>query len=124
MVHRFQALPDTLGLGPEVWRVLSKCHEMRNRTEHECILDVDDRLVSDLIDAGRNVAEKIRQLIERHRDVEPGCGAAHSLGGNRSLSKVVDLHQVTIEPDHVRRQYPSAVAGDGHVGVARREPKR
>jgi hypothetical protein len=29
----FQVLPDTLGLGPEVWRVLSKCHEMRNRTE-------------------------------------------------------------------------------------------
>jgi hypothetical protein len=31
----FQVLPDTLGLGPEVWRVLSKCHDMRNRTEYE-----------------------------------------------------------------------------------------
>ena len=30
----FQVLPDTLGLGPEVWRVLSKCHDMRNRTEY------------------------------------------------------------------------------------------
>ena len=30
-----QLLPDTLGLGPEVWRVLSKCHDMRNRTEYE-----------------------------------------------------------------------------------------
>ena len=29
----FQVLPDTLGLGPEVWRVLSKCHDMRNRTD-------------------------------------------------------------------------------------------
>ena len=28
----FQVLPDTLGLGPEVWRVLSKCHDLRNRT--------------------------------------------------------------------------------------------
>ena len=31
----FQVLPDTLGLGPEVWRVLSKCHGLRNRTEYE-----------------------------------------------------------------------------------------
>jgi len=23
----FQVLPHTLGLGPEVWRVLAKCHE-------------------------------------------------------------------------------------------------
>jgi hypothetical protein len=31
----FQVLPDTLRLGPEVWRVLSKCHDMRNRAEYE-----------------------------------------------------------------------------------------
>jgi len=37
-------LQDTLGLGPEVWRILSKCHDMRNRTEYEGALDVDDRL--------------------------------------------------------------------------------
>ena len=41
----FQVLPDTLGLGPEVWRVLSKCHDMRNRTEYEGLLDVGERLV-------------------------------------------------------------------------------
>jgi hypothetical protein len=46
-----QVLPDTLALGPEVWRVLSKCHDMRNRTEYEGALDVDDRLVLDLIGA-------------------------------------------------------------------------
>ena len=57
----FQVLPDTLGLGPEVWRVLSKCHDMRNRTEYEGVLDVDDRLVSDLIGACRKVADKVRQ---------------------------------------------------------------
>ena len=61
-VHRFQVLPDTLGLGPEVWRVLSKCHDMRNRTEYEGVLDVDDRLVSDLIGACRKVADKVRGL--------------------------------------------------------------
>src|SRR5436309_12125335 len=58
----FQVLPDTLGLGPEVWRILSKCHDMRNRTEYEGALDVDDRLVNDLVTACRKVAEKVRNL--------------------------------------------------------------
>jgi hypothetical protein len=58
----FQVLPDTLGLGPEVWRVLSKCHDMRNRTEYEGALDVDQRLVKDLIAACRAVAEKVKAL--------------------------------------------------------------
>ena len=58
----FQVLPDTLGLGPEVWRVLSKCHDMRNRTEYEGALDVDERLVADLIGACRKVTERIKVL--------------------------------------------------------------
>src|SRR5918996_436532 len=58
----FQVLPDTLGLGPEVWRVLSKCHDMRNRTEYEGALDVDERLVADLIRACLKVADKINEL--------------------------------------------------------------
>jgi hypothetical protein len=58
----FQVLPDTLGLGPEVWRVLSKCHDMWNRTEYEGALDVDERLVLDLSGACRNVAARVRSL--------------------------------------------------------------
>jgi hypothetical protein len=58
----FQVLPDTLGLGPEVWRVLSKCHDLRNRTEYEGAVDVDERLVADLMGACRTVAERVRQL--------------------------------------------------------------
>ena len=58
----FQLLPSTLGLGPEVWRVLSKCHDMRNRTEYEGVLDVHDRLVSDLIGACCKVADKVKSL--------------------------------------------------------------
>jgi hypothetical protein len=61
-VHRVQVLPDTLGLGPEVWRILSKCHDMRNRNEYEGALDVDERLVLDLIGACRKVAAKVRSL--------------------------------------------------------------
>ena len=51
-------LPDTLGLGPEVWRVLSKCHDIRNRTEYEGALDVDERLLLDLIGACRSERQK------------------------------------------------------------------
>lgn len=58
----FQVLRDTLGLGPEVWRVLSKCHDMRNRTEYEGALDVDERLVADLISGCRKVADRIKEL--------------------------------------------------------------
>ena len=47
----FQLLPHTLGLGPEVWRVLSKCHDARNLGEYEGMLEVDTRLVTDLITA-------------------------------------------------------------------------
>jgi hypothetical protein len=35
---------------------------MRNRTEYEGVLDVDDRLVSDLIGACRTVADKVKSL--------------------------------------------------------------
>ncbi len=55
----FQTLPHTLGLGPEVWRVLDKCHNMRNLGEYEGLLDVDDRLVDALIDAAHTVAQAL-----------------------------------------------------------------
>lgn len=55
----FQVLPHTLGLGPEVWRVLSKCHDVRNLGEYEGDLNIDDRLLDDLIAATRRVAQEI-----------------------------------------------------------------
>ena len=58
----FQLLPHTLGLGPEVWRVLSKCHEIRNLGEYEGDLNVDERIVTDLITAARAVAAKVDAL--------------------------------------------------------------
>ena len=58
----FQVLPHTLGLGPEVWRVLSKCHDARNLGEYEGMLEVDTRLVADLITACRLVANKLSAL--------------------------------------------------------------
>ncbi|MEO8674528.1 MAG: hypothetical protein ABI569_03055 [Casimicrobiaceae bacterium] len=58
----FQVLPHTLGLGPEVWRVLAKGHEVRNLGEYEGNLNVDERLVADLITACREVARKVDAL--------------------------------------------------------------
>lgn len=55
----FQVLPHTLGLGPEVWRVLDKCHNMRNRGEYEGLLDVEERLVTDLIVATQAVGDAL-----------------------------------------------------------------
>jgi hypothetical protein len=51
----FQVLPHTLGLGPEVWRVLDLCHNKRNLGEYEGLLEVDERLVGDLIAAAQSV---------------------------------------------------------------------
>jgi hypothetical protein len=58
----FQVLPHTLGVGPEVWRVLSKCHDIRNRGEYEGDLDVDERIVVDLVTACKAVAVKVGEL--------------------------------------------------------------
>lgn len=61
----FQLLPHTLGLGPEVWRVLAKCHEIRNRAEYKGELRIDARIVDDLIAACGIVAAKVEGLPSR-----------------------------------------------------------
>ena len=58
----FQVLPHTLGLGPAVWRVLAKCHEVRNLGEYEGDLNIDKRLLADLIAACSAVAAKLDAL--------------------------------------------------------------
>jgi hypothetical protein len=55
----FQVLPHTLGLGPEVWRILDKCHNSRNRGEYEGLLEVDERLLADLIAATQAVSDAL-----------------------------------------------------------------
>jgi hypothetical protein len=54
-----QVLPHTLGLGPEVWRVLELCHNRRNLGEYEGLQEVDERLVKDLIAATQKVADAL-----------------------------------------------------------------
>lgn len=52
----------TLGLGPETWRVLAKCHDVRNKGEYEGDLSIDERLVTDLVKACRMVADALEGL--------------------------------------------------------------
>lgn len=60
----FQTLPHTLGLGPEVWRMLSKCHDKRNVAEYEGTLDIDERLVSDLLTAALTVELALKEKAD------------------------------------------------------------
>ena len=55
----FQVLPHTLGLGPEVWRVLDRAHAARNLSEYEGHVDVDERLLMDTLAACRRVCEAL-----------------------------------------------------------------
>lgn len=57
----FQALPHTLGLGPEVWRVLAKAHDVRNLAEYEGHFDISERLVLDVITACEVVAGRLTE---------------------------------------------------------------
>lgn len=59
--NEIAGLSHTLGLGPEVWRVLDKCHNTRNLGEYEGLLDVDDRLVKDLVSATETVSNAIQR---------------------------------------------------------------
>ena len=55
-------LEQTLGIAPEVWRVLAKCHEKRNLAEYEGHLEIDNQLLVDLIKGGALLLEKVSAL--------------------------------------------------------------
>ncbi len=64
----FQTLPHTLGQGPEVWRVLAKAHDLRNLAEYEGHVEVEARLVTDVIAACGIVLARIDGLTHEHQD--------------------------------------------------------
>lgn len=59
----YQLVPHTLDLGPAVWRVLAKCHDIRNLGEYEGDLNIDERIVTDLLAACQAVASKLDLLV-------------------------------------------------------------
>lgn len=56
----FQVLPLTAGVPAAIWRVLAKCHGLRNAAEYEGVLEIDDRLVLALIEAATAVEAAVR----------------------------------------------------------------
>ncbi len=58
----FQVLPHTLGLSATTWRVLARGHEARNVAEYEGVVEVDERLVADLIVAAKAVRDALRRV--------------------------------------------------------------
>jgi hypothetical protein len=64
----FQVLAHTLGMRPEHWRVLDKCHSARNLAEYEGSFEVNIQLLSDLLtitDAARRMVEKLGPVPKR-----------------------------------------------------------
>ena len=57
----FPSLAHTLGLGPDVWRVLDKAHRIRNSVEYEGALEVSKQMVVDLLKA----AEMVQVAVEK-----------------------------------------------------------
>jgi len=57
----FQALPHTLGMTDAQWRVLALCHDRRNKAEYEGTLEMDERLLAELI----AIAGKLSNAVEK-----------------------------------------------------------
>lgn len=71
----FQSLQHTLGLGPGVWRVLSKCHDLRNRTEYGGEFGANEGLLRDLIDAGERVLKAFESRASAVHVLPAGKGS-------------------------------------------------
>jgi len=58
----FQVLAHTLGLSDWQWRLLTLCHERRNKIEYEGISEVDEGLVAELVQVTEVVLQRLEQL--------------------------------------------------------------
>ena len=58
----FPCLPHTVGAGPEIWRVLDKCHHQRNLAEYAGHLEVDQALLDALLRAADWLADAVEKL--------------------------------------------------------------
>ena len=59
----FQVLPHTLGLKTEIWRVLDKCHGLRNSAEYEGYFEVNEQILTDLIKSTEAVLDALKKSM-------------------------------------------------------------
>jgi hypothetical protein len=55
----FQCLQHTLDIKPEIWRVLTQCHQRRNLAEYEGYLEIDEQFLTELIAAAVHLQSKL-----------------------------------------------------------------
>ncbi len=55
----FQVLEQTAGMPAAKWRVLSKCHDMRNLAEYEGHADIDPKFLTELV----KIAGELETLV-------------------------------------------------------------
>jgi hypothetical protein len=58
----FQVLPHTLGVDAETWRILAKCHDLRNIAEYEGFFEVDEQILCDLLAAAQRLLNRMEQF--------------------------------------------------------------
>lgn len=58
----FQCLLHTVGLDNAKWRVLDKCHNLRNQVEYEGFTEIDPKLLEELIGITRELLTKVEAL--------------------------------------------------------------
>lgn len=58
----FQVLPHSIGVGPDVWRILAKCHDCRNVAEYEGYFDIDEQLLKELLTATQVLLTHVSRL--------------------------------------------------------------
>lgn len=58
----FQCLQHTLGLENSKWRVLDQCHNRRNVAEYEGHLEIDARLLAELINLTEELLQQVKAL--------------------------------------------------------------
>lgn len=58
----FQCLQQTIGLDKAKWRVLDKCHNVRNLAEYEGHLEISSQLLKELIDITGQLVKLVESL--------------------------------------------------------------
>jgi hypothetical protein len=58
----FQALAHTLDCDPAIWRVLDRCHALRNSAEYEGQTDVDEAFLKQVLKATKIVRDRVAAL--------------------------------------------------------------
>ncbi len=61
-LERVASTSRTTHRTPSVWRVLNKCHKVRNQGEYEGFLNINERLIADLIAATTMVLVTLEAL--------------------------------------------------------------